>query len=84
MVDVTVLCYEEVPTFRCVGSLAANHILNSVRGRWEVGQMAGNAPALRFWTKVIGAYPGDIFSSAEFNNDTWQETLQTFDNTLAL
>jgi predicted acetyltransferase len=65
-----------------VGRVAANHIFDHVRGRWEVGQMAGNMPALKFWTGVIGAYTGNNFTSAEFDNEAWHGTLQIFDNTL--
>ena len=64
-----------------VGRLAANHIFDNVRGRWEVGQMAGNKPALDFWTQVIGAYTGNTFTHATYDDARWHGTLQTFDNT---
>jgi predicted acetyltransferase len=65
-----------------VGWLAANHIFDTVRGRWEVGQMPGNKSALDFWTKVIGAYTNNNFVCVNFDTETWHGTLQTFDNTL--
>jgi predicted acetyltransferase len=64
-----------------VGSAAAGHIFDQVRGRWEVGQMPLNLPAQAFWRRVIGAYTGGRFVEHDLNDERWHGLLQCFDNT---
>jgi predicted acetyltransferase len=61
-----------------VGSRAAQCVFNLVPGRWEVGQMASNFPAHRFWRRVIGAYTGNDFIEHDLNDDRWEGLLQCF------
>ena len=39
-----------------VGRQAARLAFDRFQGRWEVAQLAGNAPAVAFWNRVIAAY----------------------------
>jgi predicted acetyltransferase len=39
---------------RGVGEAAARRILHRWRGRWEISEVAGNAPAIAFWRRTIG------------------------------
>ena len=41
-----------------VGRTAARAVFETFRGRWEVVQLARNAPAIAFWNHVIGEYTG--------------------------
>lgn len=43
---------------RGVGRLAALAVFERYRGRWEVVQLAANAPAIAFWNQVVGEYTG--------------------------
>ena len=45
-----------VPTARRrgVGEAAARRVLRRGRGRWEISEVAGNAPAIAFWRLTIG------------------------------
>ena len=66
---------------RGAGSAAAKQVFDQVRGRWEVGQMAGNLPAQTFWRRVIGEYTGGAFVEHELHDERWDGLLQCFDNT---
>lgn len=63
-----------------LGRLAATTVFDRIRGRWEVGQMPGNQPALAFWRRVIGDYTQGRFTDCELNDERWHGTLQCFDN----
>ena len=43
---------------RGIGRLAARAAFDLFHGRWEVVQLAGNAPAIAFWNHVVGDYTG--------------------------
>ena len=43
---------------RGVGRRAALAAFGRFRGRWEVVQLAGNAPAVAFWNRVIAEHTG--------------------------
>jgi predicted acetyltransferase len=51
-------------------------------GRWEVRELAANAPAIAFWRKVIGDYTGGRFVELELDDHRWRGPVQTFDNSL--
>ncbi len=65
-----------------VGKMAAHHIFDEMRGRWEVGQMTGNQAAERFWDKVITAYTGGNYVNHAFDHESFHGRIQCFDNTL--
>lgn len=46
---------------RGVGARAAMILFDELPGRWELSQLPGNAPAIRFWRAVLGAYTGGTF-----------------------
>lgn len=62
------------------GRQAALALFESVRGRWEVGQMPGNLAALAFWRRVIGEYTQGAFVEHELDDERWHGTLQCFCN----
>jgi predicted acetyltransferase len=66
---------------RQVGQRAASHVFDSIRGRWEVGQMAGNLPARDFWRRVIAGYTGGQYLEHELHDKRWDGWLHCFDNT---
>lgn len=63
-----------------VGRLGARHVFDQFRGRWEVGQMAGNRPATAFWRRVIGEYTEGRYVEHELHDERWDGFLQCFDN----
>ena len=65
---------------RGVGAQAAMQVFDSIRGRWEVGQMAGNEPARDFWRAVIGRYTQGRFVEHELHDKRWNGWLHCFDN----
>ena len=64
-----------------VGRLAAHAVFDRVRGRWEVGQMAGNHAAQAFWRGVIAGYTQGRFVEHGLDDRRWVGLLQCFDNT---
>lgn len=65
---------------RGLGEQAARQVFDHLRGRWEVGQMAGNRPALAFWRQVIGRYTQGRFVEHERHDSRWDGWLHCFDN----
>lgn len=50
---------------RGVGEAAARRILRRWRGRWEISEVAGNAPAIAFWRKTLERFTGGHFEELE-------------------
>lgn len=65
---------------RGLGAQAAHAVFDSIRGRWEVGQMPGNHAAHAFWLRTIGQYTGGRFTQHELADKRWHGWLQCFDN----
>lgn len=65
---------------RGVGRHAAMQVFDTQRGRWEVGQMAGNHRAREFWRSVIGDYTHGQFVEHELHDKRWDGWLHCFDN----
>lgn len=66
---------------RCgVGARAAGVVFDTLRGRWEVGQMPRNLAARDFWRRTIGAYTQGAFVEHELHDRRWDGWLQCFDN----
>jgi predicted acetyltransferase len=63
-----------------IGQRAARTVFEQLPGRWQVGQMAGNATALAFWRRVIGDVTNGAFTDACFDDERWRGSLQCFDN----
>lgn len=63
-----------------IGRLAARCVFERLPGRWQVGQMIGNATALAFWRRVIGEFTNGAFTDAWLDGDHWRGSLQCFDN----
>lgn len=68
---------------RGVGRRAACQVFDHIRGRWEVGQMAGNLRARDFWRRVIGDYMQGRFTEHERHDKVWDGWLHCFDNRVA-
>lgn len=66
---------------RGVGELAARYIFDSIRGKWEVGQLKGNDQGLKFWTRVISRYTSAVYTAQDHSDEEFTGTLQCFDNT---
>jgi predicted acetyltransferase len=64
---------------RGVGAEVARQLFDMFPGRWEVTQLAANAPAQAFWRAVIGRYTGGRFEDAERSLGTWRGRVQHFD-----
>ena len=63
-----------------VGRLGARFLFDLYPGKWEVGQMPLNLPALAFWRRVIGEYTGGHFVEHALHDERWDGWLQCFDN----
>lgn len=65
---------------RGVGRAAARQVLDAVRGRWEVGQMAANRAGREFWRSVVGEYTHGAYVEHWLETTGWHGSLQCFDN----
>lgn len=63
-----------------VGRAAAEAIFSRFRGKWEVRQVARNAPATAFWRRVIDRYTGGAFTEEIVDDHRWRGPVQRFDN----
>ncbi|MBB1149901.1 GNAT family N-acetyltransferase [Myroides sp. NP-2] len=52
-----------------VGSQAARRILDKHQGKWKIGVMANNTPALAFWRKITTAYDPN---TVELEEKDWE------------
>jgi len=57
---------------RGVGEAAARRLFERWRGRWEVTEIPGNAPAIAFWRRIIGRFTGGLFDEVEANGGPTQ------------
>ena len=64
---------------RGVGGETATRLFDLFPGRWEVRQIAANAPAQAFWRKVIGVYTGGRFEERFVEDEQWRGPYQSFD-----
>ncbi len=64
---------------KSVGENVAGQLFDSFRGRWKVGQLADNAPAIAFWRKIIGRYTKGAFQEKE-ENSPWGPMNEIFFN----
>jgi len=55
-------------------------VFDTIRGRWEVGQMARNDAARAFWRRTIDRYTQGNFAELELHDQRWDGWLQCFDN----
>jgi predicted acetyltransferase len=65
---------------RHLGQRAAVQVFDTIRGRWQIGQMAGNHRAHAFWRQVVGSYTQGRFVEHELHDKRWDGWLQCFDN----
>lgn len=61
-----------------VGAAAARQVMGRHPGRWQVGQMPGNAPALAFWRRVAAGLAPAGFEERQLVDGPWQGTVQRF------
>ncbi|HZJ53527.1 MAG TPA: GNAT family N-acetyltransferase [Myxococcaceae bacterium] len=50
---------------RGLGETAARRIVRRWRGRWEISEVPGNAPAIAFWRTIVGRHTGGRFEELE-------------------
>jgi predicted acetyltransferase len=65
---------------RGVGASAARQLFDRFPGRWEVRELAENAPAIVFWRRVIDGYTGGRWREVVLDDDRWRSPLQLFDS----
>ena len=63
---------------RGLGRRVACQVFDRHPGRWQVGQMPGNAVAQAFWRRVVGDYSGGRYDEHRLTEGAWQGTLQCF------
>jgi len=62
---------------RGVGEAAARRILRRWRGRWEISEVAGNAPAIAFWRRTLERFTGGHFEELELRGGPTQRFKST-------
>lgn len=65
---------------RGAGKQAAFQLFDRHPGRWEVAQIPENHPATEFWRKVVTDYTGGDFREYLLDTETWQGSVQVFNN----
>ena len=63
-----------------VGRAAACTVLDTFRGRWEIGQMSMNRPAQCCWRSVVALYSAGRYGEHWYPGPGWSGLLQRFDN----
>jgi len=61
-----------------IGSLAATAVLESHRGRWQVGEMPENRAAIAFWRRLINSYTAGTYTEEQLTTGWWQGCVQRF------
>ncbi|MEM5773824.1 MAG: GNAT family N-acetyltransferase [Anaerolineaceae bacterium] len=61
-----------------LGRDAACRIFELFPGRWNVAELAENAPAQAFWRRIISEYTGGAFTETWQNDEHWQGPVQEF------
>jgi predicted acetyltransferase len=61
-----------------VGERVARMLFDASPGRWEVDQLAGNAPAQAFWRRVIGRYTNGDYLEVVLDDARWRGPVQLF------
>lgn len=62
------------------GEAMARAVFDRFPGRWEVREMANNAPAQAFWRTIIGRYTGGRFDERVWDDEKWRGLVQFFDS----
>ena len=57
---------------RGVGEAAARRLFRLWPGRWEMSELAGNAPGIAFWRSVVGRLTGGEIEELEIRGGTTQ------------
>lgn len=65
---------------RGIGEAVATRLFDAWPGRWQVGQMPLNRPAVAFWRGTIGRYTGGRYTETEVTQGWWLGTLQQFES----
>jgi predicted acetyltransferase len=63
-----------------VGSVAAKHLFDTFKGRWQIRQEPKNFAAQEFWRGLIQEYTGGEFVDLPAGDETWHQPLQRFDS----
>jgi predicted acetyltransferase len=61
-----------------VGAALATYVFNALPGAWEVGEMADNLAAQKFWHAVIAAYTQGQYTEHTLSSGWWQGVVQCF------
>ena len=62
-----------------LGAALAQHVFQTLPGRWEVGQMPGNLSAQAFWRRVIADHTKGAYTEHAITSGWWQGVVQSFD-----
>ena len=65
---------------RGLGRALAWHVFDALPGPWEVGQMAANTAAQRFWRRLIADYSGGHYTEHSLAAGWWQGQVQCFNS----
>jgi len=65
---------------RGVGATAARQLFDRFPGRWEVRELAENAPAIASWRRVIDGYTGGDWREHVLDDNRWCGPVQVFDS----
>ncbi|MDM1362391.1 GNAT family N-acetyltransferase [Myroides marinus] len=60
-----------------IGSYAARDIVSKHSGKWKIGVISSNVPALSFWRKIIHTKVG--VSHEEIKENSWDGTILVFE-----
>jgi len=61
-----------------IGGAVARTVFAALPGAWEVGQMARNLPARKFWRRVIAEHTGGRYVEHELAGGWWEGFVQCF------
>jgi predicted acetyltransferase len=57
---------------RGIGAACAARIFDRLPGTWEIAEVKGNAPAIRFWRHVVGQYTDGAFDEVTADGERIQ------------
>jgi predicted acetyltransferase len=61
-----------------VGRAAARQVFERFPGRWWVGELASNRPAIAFWRRVIGEVTQGRYDEERWDRHGWLGVVQSF------
>ena len=62
------------------GEAMARDVWDRFPGRWQVREIAANAPAQAFWRAIVGRYTGGRYEELQWDDEQWRGPVQLFDS----